>query len=139
MSKSPYPPQLISWAKDSSHRGMRIAHPTIQGSAKNKTCGDHVSVRILLSGDVISQAEYDGESCAISQASSGALCKIIEGNHLSVLPERFRELRRAISDGLISTSAGLESFHVVHAHPTRHRCALLVVEAFENALRGKDE
>ena len=135
IGNNPYSPKLLAWSKTPSHRGIGLTHPNLRGLAHNRNCGDKIFIKFLVTNDVIQHAEFDGESCAISQASSQALCEYLEGKHISNIYEVISVLRKIILEGSIGGVEGyLDDFRVLHPYPSRHKCALLIVDAIENAL-----
>ena len=105
----------------------------------NPTCGDELTVRVLLDGDTVSDVSYDGQGCSISQAS------------VSVLHEQL--VGESIETGLATTAAFLAlmqgrgqvepdedvlgdavAFAGVAQYPARVKCALLGWMAWKDAV-----
>ncbi|HLD81556.1 MAG TPA: iron-sulfur cluster assembly scaffold protein [archaeon] len=93
----------------------------------NPLCGDVIEVFLKVDGgEVIVEASFDGQGCAISQASASILTEDLKGKTLSdveaVTKERLLELLG------------------IPVSPTRMKCALLALTAFKAgiaAFRGK--
>lgn len=133
---TPYPPQLLSWAKNKSHMKNLISSPSHLGKAHNKNCGDSLTLRINVDNDVVTNLEYEGESCAISQASSEAMCAYLEGKHTSFILKASLALREAVLEGRETHIEELKSFIFLHPHVSRHKCALLVLDAISQFSSG---
>lgn len=132
-NNNPYYHGLMNWFRDISHRGFLLGAPNaLIGKAKNRSCGDEVSLQLVFKHGKIVSARYDGESCAISLASSSALCKMIEGNTPAEAAALLDALRKASCEGI--AGCGMDDFVVLHEHSRRHRCATLVTDACEEIL-----
>jgi nitrogen fixation NifU-like protein len=105
----------------------------------NPTCGDEVTLRVHLDGDLVADVSYDAVGCSISQASTSVLTDLVVGKsieHGLAVGEQFRELM---------TSAGQQepeeevledavAFAGVAQYPARVKCALLGWMAFRDAV-----
>ena len=45
----------------------------------NPTCGDEITLRVHLDGDVVRDVSYDAQGCSISQASASVLNDLVVG------------------------------------------------------------
>jgi len=104
----------------------------------NPLCGDEVAVSLKRAGDRLAEAGFEGESCAICQASASMLVAAVREIPLA-------EAAR-LADGLIAFVKGkradcpasacpdLPALEGVRAFPGRLRCATLPWEALQLAL-----
>jgi len=105
----------------------------------NPTCGDEITVRVVLDGDTVTDVSYDGQGCSISQASASVAFEQLVGH--------------SVTDGLTTTDAFLElmqgrgqvepdeevlgdavAFAGVAKYPARVKCALLAWMAWKDAV-----
>ncbi len=119
------------------HRGALDA-PTVEVRVANPTCGDTVSLALRVAAGVITEARFDGEGCAISQASASMMTTGLQGRSLAeaeALATRFGALMAAepgaAHDPLLGDLRALAS---VAGFPIRVRCALLAFDALRLAL-----
>ncbi|MEV0731516.1 Fe-S cluster assembly sulfur transfer protein SufU [Polymorphospora sp. NPDC050346] len=104
----------------------------------NPTCGDEVTVRVAVAGDVLGDISYDGMGCSISQASASVLHELLSGRGAAdafTVHEAFVELlsgrgqvtpdEEVLGDGV--------AFAGVARYPARVKCALLPWMAFKDA------
>jgi len=111
----------------------------------NPTCGDEVTVRVALDGDRIADLSYEGQGCAISQASASVLHELVAdtkvGDALATY-DAFHALltgrgqvepdEEVLGDGV--------AFAGVARYPMRVKWGLLAWMAFKDALaRATDE
>lgn len=105
----------------------------------NPTCGDEITLRVHLVGDVVSDVSYHAEGCSISQASASVLNDLVVGkstNEGLALLDEFQTLMQGkgqvepneetLEDGI--AFAGVAQF------PARVKCALLSWMAWKDAV-----
>ena len=104
----------------------------------NPSCGDEVTLRVHLDGDVVSDVSYEGVGCSISQASTSVMSDLVIGRPVDEgmdLHQEFLTLMQSkgelepdedrLEDGI--AFAGVAKF------PARVKCALLGWSAFKDA------
>lgn len=129
-NKNPYGHKLMQWSKDDSHRGfLPKASNAFIGKAKNRSCGDEINLQLIIDDNKIISARYEGESCAISLASSGAICKMAEGKTLLEVSLLLNAHRMACCEGI--GGSGLDDFVILRHHERRHNCATLISDAWK--------
>lgn len=114
----------------------KLADATHEGSDANRLCGDAVTIRLRVAGGRIDEARFEGEGCAISQASASMLAEALCGKRIDDAALLASDLRSALeaagvpAPGLAGLLAGVRAF------PERISCALLSIHALERALSG---
>jgi nitrogen fixation NifU-like protein len=110
---------------------------------KNPSCGDRVTVQLVLSGDSISSIAFIGTGCAISQASASMMTEAIKGRSLAEAQAIRSEFRRMIVEGaeeldtaLLGDLQTLQGVAKLHA---RVKCALCGWSALDAALAQAGE
>ena len=69
---------IMENSRSSKHRHeMKDATATERGY--NPSCGDDIHLSVKIEDDLIVEASFIGEGCAISQASTSLLCSLIKG------------------------------------------------------------
>ena len=114
----------------------RLESATHQAEGFNPLCGDKVSVYVDLSNNMVRDAGFEGEGCAISKASASLMTESIKGKskeEVEKLISRFRDLATGAADGIglgkLAVFSGLRGF------PTRVKCATLVWHTLRAALQ----
>jgi nitrogen fixation NifU-like protein len=105
----------------------------------NPTCGDELTLQIRLDGLRIAAIRWDGDGCAISQASASMLADLAPGLTVAELHDRIELFRTAMrSRGRIEPDEELLGDAValggVSRYPARVKCAMLAWVAAEAAL-----
>lgn len=123
----PTPPEadasrLLDHAQSPYHQG-RLEQPTCAWTERNPLCGDQIHLQLLIAGDRITEAWFEGRGCAISQASASILCEFLEGQTLVAAAEL--------------QPAELLALLGVPVSPARQRCALLGFSALLRLLRDR--
>jgi nitrogen fixation NifU-like protein len=104
----------------------------------NPTCGDEVTLRVALKGDVIADVSYEGLGCSISQASASVLADLLIGKTLTEAFEvfdAFAELMqsRGSAEPDEDVLGDAVAFAGVSKYPARIKCALLSWMAWKDA------
>ena len=110
----------------------------------NPSCGDEITLNILLVDDLVKDLTWDGVGCSISQASTSIMSDLIVGKSLDqafLILDSFSELMA--SKGSITGDEALLEDGValagVSKFPARVKCALLGWMAFKDAaLQAKE-
>ncbi len=104
----------------------------------NPTCGDEVTMRVRLAGDLVQDVSYEGLGCSISQASTSVLHDLVVGKTVEQgmkLHEEFLALMQSKGDAEPDDDV-LEdavAFAGVAKYPARIKCALLGWMAWKDA------
>ncbi|PWJ47478.1 nitrogen fixation protein NifU [Quadrisphaera granulorum] len=107
---------------------------------RNPICGDEITLRVTLDGEVVSDIAWEGLGCSISQASASMLTDLARGTttaELAQLTEGFREAMRSkgqlpLDEERYGDAAALSG---VSKFTARVKCAMLAWVALEDATR----
>jgi len=121
-------------------RGRGLREPfAIEVHHVNPTCGDELTVRVSLDGDVVTDVSYDGQGCSISQASASVLYEQLVGGtveHGLATTDAFLELMQG--RGQVEPDEDVlgdaVAFAGVAKYPARVKCALLGWMAWKDAV-----
>ncbi|GAB3010268.1 Fe-S cluster assembly sulfur transfer protein SufU [Actinosynnema sp. NPDC050801] len=129
---------ILDHYKNPHGRGLRDPFDA-ESHQINPTCGDEVTLRVSLDGEIVRDVSYDGQGCSISQASTSVLTDLVVGRPLGEAFEKldaFVELMQGrgqvepdedvLEDGI--------AFAGVAKYPARVKCALLGWMAFKDAV-----
>ena len=118
----------------------KLEDATNHAEGRNPLCGDQFDVWLKLDGDIISEAAFLGQGCAISKASASMMTQAVKGKSVSEARALFDEFREVVtgSGGPASLPSKLEVFRGVSAFPIRVKCATLSWHAMKTALEMKD-
>ena len=112
---------------------------------RNPLCGDVYEVWLRLDGDVIAEATFQGQGCAISKASASMMTQAVKGKTVAEARALFGRFHDLVTGGRGQGPGGrapdalpqkLEVFRGVSAFPIRVKCATLSWHAMKAALEG---
>jgi nitrogen fixation NifU-like protein len=121
-------------------RGKGLRDPyAVEVHHVNPTCGDEITLRVVLDGDTVSDVSYEGQGCSISQASASVLFEQLVGQSLDddlATSEAFLELMQG--RGQVEPDEDVlgdaVAFAGVAKYPARVKCALLAWMAWKDAV-----
>src|SRR5688500_10628461 len=74
-----YQQVILDHAKHPHGAGLREPYDA-ESRQVNPTCGDEITLRILLAGDSVADVSYDAIGCSISQAAASVLNELVVGH-----------------------------------------------------------
>jgi len=141
--ESMYQEIILDHYRNPHHKGLRDPFDA-EVHHVNPTCGDEVTLRVLMSddGSSVRDVSYDSLGCSISQASVSVMTDLVVGKDLDTATaayDAFLGLMRTKGD----TEAVIEAdedvledavaFEGVSKYPARIKCALLGWMAWKDA------
>ncbi len=110
-------------------------------SGDNPLCGDRIRVYLRVANGVIEDARFEGNGCAISQASASLMTTAVRGKSPAGALELFRAFHRMVtSPPMVAPDAQalgkLAAFAGVRTFPARVKCANLAWHTLRAALEG---
>ena len=128
---------ILDHYKSPHHKGLRDPYDA-QVHHVNPTCGDEITLRVRLDGEVVADVSYDAIGCSISQASASVLTDLVIGRPLPDAFARHDEFL-ALMQGRGTVTGDEEvledgvAFAGVAKFPGRIKCALLGWMAWKDA------
>jgi nitrogen fixation NifU-like protein len=128
-----YRREILRLAANATGAGP-LAHADASATVHNPTCGDRVTVELTLEAGRISALGHTTQACVLTQASAALLAGQALGQDRAELEALAGHVRAFLSGGPAPEGYGV--FDGLTAHPGRHRCVLLPLEAALEALQG---
>jgi nitrogen fixation NifU-like protein len=136
--ESLYQEIILDHYKHPRGKGLRDPY-AVEVHHVNPTCGDEITLRVVLDGDTVTDVSYDGQGCSISQASASVLFEQLVGQQLDedlATSEAFLELMQG--RGQVEPDEDVlgdaVAFAGVAKYPARVKCALLAWMAWKDAV-----
>ena len=132
-----YQEVILDHYKSPHHKGLSD-HKDVQVHPKNPSCGDEVTLNLIMDGKVVKDISWDGVGCSISMASVSVMSELIIGKSYQdavAIFDAFVELMQSKGQGVGDENL-LEdgvAFAGVSKFPARIKCALLGWMAFKDA------
>lgn len=117
-----YAEQIVDLSKNPLNRG-EMAGASHTASGVNTTCGDHVRLYLKVVDEVVTEASWEGDGCAISLAAASVLTEEVKGKKLSEL--------RGLTKEDVYEWLGIERLG-----PARVKCLTLSLETLHHALKS---
>ena len=120
MSSDMYKEIILDYYKNPRNRGT-IETPDAKARDSNPLCGDVVEMELKFSDGKVSDVKFNGDGCAISQASASMLTELVMGKSID-------EVRK------IDKSILLENLGSPNLGAVRIKCALLPLKVLKTAV-----
>ena len=136
--ESMYQEIILDHYRSPKNKGLREPYDA-EVHHVNPTCGDEVTLRVKLDGDVVTDVSYDGSGCSISQASESVMTELVLGRTVADAMDKANQfLAMMHSQGQLEPDEdALEdavAFAGVAKFPARVKCALLGWMAWKDAV-----
>lgn len=110
----------------------------------NTSCGDEVTVRVLVHDNKLEQVSHEGVGCSISRASASVLHDLTDRQAVATFYELLDEFVELMhSQGKVQPNeeslGDAAAFAGVSKYPARVKCALLPWMAMKDAIEGKND
>ncbi len=113
---------IIERYKTPHYRGHLDPHD-IFFEDDNPVCGDHIEVTLRVDDEnLVTEANFDGEGCSISQASADLLMETVHGMNLD-------EVKKLTKDDVVELLG-------IDLGPVRLKCALLSLKVLKAGAYG---
>lgn len=133
--------ELIMEHNQAKHNKKQLKVTTHKERGHNPSCGDDITLNLLIEEGVIVDASYEGLGCAISQASTSMMIDLVKGAEIEVAREKLAVFLGLIK-GEVSEDEALDILDdaVVLSNiknmPARVKCAVLAWHTLDEALKG---
>ena len=117
-----------------------LAAATVRERGHNPSCGDEITLELLIEGDIIKDAAFTGVGCAISQASTDIMIDLMRGKTIEEA-QRLAQLFTSMIKREVTDDAALEELDEAIAlknisnMPARVKCAVLAWHTLEDVIK----
>lgn len=120
MNSEMYKQEMLEIYKNPENKG-ELKNATVSCTEFSPTCGDKITVQLIISDDKIQDAKFSGSGCVISVVSSDLIIEKIKG--------------MKIEDVKKMTSQEALSILKIKLSPARIKCALVCFAAIKKAIK----
>lgn len=124
MTNQLYREQFMEIFKSNANFGQ-MDNPTLTSEQINPVCGDKITLELMVSDGVVTDAKFSGVACAVSKTASSVITQDIKGKKISDLKN-------------LTERDMLELIHF-DLTPSRQQCALLCFTALQKALEDYEK
>lgn len=109
---------------------------TLSIDMNNPSCGDSISLHMIMEDGIVQKAKFEGQGCSISLASASMMTEAVKGRTFAEaqeLAKRFSLLMRG-EDVSFDEFEDIEALSGVNKFPARIKCATLGWNAMKKGL-----
>lgn len=129
-----YQAAILEQSRSTRHRGVLDPADADQEGI-NPSCGDELRLTLRVEAGRIVAARFDGQGCAISQASAALMAKAIEGRTVEEATALVAHVKAMVhGEGAHEDLGELAILEGVRRLPARVKCAALPWTTLEAAL-----
>jgi NifU-like protein involved in Fe-S cluster formation len=131
-----YNRRILELAADIPRLG-RLDRPDASATAHSKLCGSTVTVDLKLEGDCVADFAHEVKACALGQASSSIMARLVVGSSADELRNIRLAMRRMLKEGGEPPDGRWSELRVlepVRDFKARHASTLLTFDAVVDAL-----
>ena len=128
--------ELIAEHSRSTENKHELAGATIKERGHNPSCGDEITLELIVKDGKIEDAAFTGIGCAISQASTSMMIDLVKGksveeaHHLVSMIKGKKLSEEELEE--LDEAAALENISTM---PARVKCAVLSWHTLDTALK----
>lgn len=138
--------ELILEHNRSPRNYKKIDKPSHFADGYNPLCGDHYTVYLKVSNNVIEDIGFEGSGCAISKSSASMMTTSVKGRSVQEAKELFEKFHSLITTKIgdeipedkIEELGSLGALIGVREFPARIKCASLAWHALNAALNNQN-
>ncbi len=109
----------------------------IKANTNNESCIDNIDLYVKVENDVIVDAYFDGEACAVTTSATSIMLRKIIGKSLEEARVIMREYFKMINeeDYQDEVLGELNIYQDISKQPSRKKCALLPFQTLEKTFK----
>ena len=130
-----YQEQILDHYRRPRNKGA-LPGATASAHISNPTCGDEVTVEVIVEGGVVRDIRFTGLGCSIAQASASMMTEMARGASIGAVRRTRAAIARLLRREPVTRDAlgDLLAFEAVARYPARIECVLMPWRALERAL-----
>ena len=118
------------------NRGLIEDDTYITANTNNESCIDEINLMVKIDNDIIVDAKFDGEACAICTSSTSIMINLMLGKTVSEAIKIYENFNKMINEEEYDSKILEEAivFDDIYKQPNRKKCALLPWWGFEKII-----
>ena len=130
---------IIMEQSTATYNKHELDNKTDSEHGHNPSCGDDITLEIIMDGDKISDLAFTGHGCAISQASTSIMIDVLKGKNkeeaLKLINVFLRMVKREeVSEEELDSIEDARALQNISNMPARVKCAELAWYTMEKLL-----
>lgn len=131
---------IMDHYKNPRNRGT-MNNEAVTINLNNPTCGDRISLQLVVEDGKVTDAKYTGEGCSISMSSASMMTEAVKGHTFDEaleMAERFSSLMKGEAVEFEELE-DIEALSGVNKFPARIKCATLAWNALRKGIETQNE
>lgn len=128
---------IMDHYKNPRNKGLKHAPQYVQVHLKNPTCGDDITIELLVKDGIVKDVTFDGSGCSISMSAASVMSETIMNRPISdvqaILDNYIHMLKGEAFDESMDMGDAIV-YQGVSKFPARYKCATIAWKALEQAL-----
>lgn len=123
------------------HKGLVDNEMYIKINGKNASCVDNINVMVLFENNVIIDARFDGDACAICTSATSIMIKTLIGKTVEEASEIIVNYENMINEKEYDKEVlgELIVYDTVYKQPNRKNCALLPFKTMKEIINENNK
>lgn len=122
--KCPYQEKVMEHYRSSRNRA-KLENPSFSSGNYNPTCGDAIVMQGMIKDGKLTEVQFEGKGCILSQGAASILADHVRGMTL----DEVRALQEKDMPGLVGMELG----------PTRLKCVTIALQALQEGIKEAGE
>lgn len=131
---------IMDHYKTPRNRG-KFDNETLTVELNNPTCGDRISLHLVIEDDIVKDARFTGDGCSISMSSASMMTEAVKGRTFAEamdLANRFSCLMKG-EPAEFDDYEDIEALSGVNKFPARIKCATLAWNALKKGINEESK
>ena len=118
------------------HKNIINDDKYLKANTHNESCIDNIDLYVKLDNDIIVDAYFDGEACAITTSATSIMLKKIIGMNIRDAQELMKEYYHMINEEEFDKDklGELNAYFDISKQPSRIKCATLPFQTLEKVI-----
>ena len=132
---------IVDNASNPFHKEAKDKEEFIMANTHNESCIDNIDLYVKVDGDIVVDAYFDGEACAITTSATSIMLRKIIGKSLEDARNIMREYYKMLNEEEYNedTLGELNAYSNISKQPSRLKCAKLPFETLEKTFHIYEE
>ncbi|MFD1178428.1 Fe-S cluster assembly sulfur transfer protein SufU [Paenibacillus puldeungensis] len=129
---------IMDHYKNPRNRG-KFDHEAVTVELNNPTCGDKISLQLIIEENIVKDARFTGEGCSISMSSASMMTEAVKGHTLDEAKDIAGRFSRLMMGEHVEFDdyEDLEALSGVNKFPARIKCATLAWNALKKGIQDE--
>jgi len=127
---------ILEYYQSPFHKGLVDNEMYVKINGKNASCVDNINIMVLFENDVIIDARFDGDACAICTSATSIMIKTLIGKNIEEAMEIITNFENMINEKEYDKDVlgELNVYDTVYKQPNRKNCALLPFKTMKDII-----